>query len=158
MLSAARIKTHPIHPMLVGFPIACWTLSVVADLYAAYTNQLHYFGYYLAAAGCVTALLAAIPGFIDLFGAIPAGHPARAIGWRHAVLNLLALGLFAASVATRPEPAYMSYLAYGTALAGLAVILVSGWLGGTLIYDHRVGVPEGVEDASRATRGGTVPP
>lgn len=150
MLSAARIKTHPIHPMLVGFPIACWTLSVAADLYAAYAEKPHVFGYYLAAAGCVAALVAAIPGFIDLFGAIPAGHPARAIGWRHAVLNLLALGLFAASVATRPAPAYMTYVAYGTALAGIAVLAVSGWLGGTLVYDHRVGVPEAVGDAGKA--------
>ena len=149
MLSAARIKTHPIHPMLVGFPIACWTLSVAADLYAAYAEKPHVFGYYLAAAGCVTALVAAIPGFIDLFGAIPASHPARAIGWRHAVLNLLALGLFAVSVATRPAPAYMSYVAYGTALAGLAVLAVSGWLGGTLVYDHRVGVPEAVGESGR---------
>ena len=142
MKSAARIGTHPIHPMLVGFPIACWTLSVVADLYAAYTDQLHYFGYYLAAAGCVTALLAAIPGFIDLFGAIPAGHPARSTGWRHAILNLVVLGLFAASVALRPEPAYMTHAAYGASLLGVAVLAYSGWLGGTLVYDHHVGVPE----------------
>jgi uncharacterized membrane protein len=142
MKSTARIGTHPIHPMLVGFPIACWTLSVIADLWAAYVDQFHYFGYYLAAAGCVTALIAAIPGFVDLFGAIPAGHPARSVGWRHAILNLIALGLFATSVALRPEPAYTTYAAYGTALAGLAVIAVSGWLGGTLVYDHHVGVPE----------------
>lgn len=142
MRSAARIGTHPIHPMLVGFPIACWTLSVVADLYAAATNDFHYFGYYLAAAGCVTALIAAIPGFIDLFGAIPAGHPARSTGWRHAILNLVALALFAASVGLRPEPAYTTYAAYAASFAGLAVLGVSGWLGGTLVYDHHVGVPE----------------
>lgn len=154
MKSAARIGTHPIHPMLVGFPIACWVLSVVADLYAAYTDQLHYFGYYLAAAGCVTALLAAIPGFMDLFGAIPAGHPARSTGWRHAILNLVVLGLFAASVALRPEPAYMSYPAYVTAIAGVVVLAISGWLGGTLVYDHHVGVPEAhPHDTTRSPMG-----
>lgn len=141
MRSAARIGTHPIHPMLIPFPFACWVLSVVADLYAAYTNGAHYFGYWLAAAGCVTALIAAIPGFIDLFGAIPAGHPARRTGWQHATLNLLALALFAVSVAVRPEPAYTNYIAYGASLAGLVVIAISGWLGGTLVYDHKVGVP-----------------
>ena len=90
----------------------------------------------------MTALIAAIPGFIDLFGAIPAGHPARSIGWRHAILNLVALALFAASVGLRPEPAYITYPAYAASFAGLAVLGVSGWLGGTLVYDHRVGVPE----------------
>lgn len=149
MRSAARIGTHPIHPMLVGFPIACWTLSVVADLWAAYTDQLHDYAYYLAAAGCVTALLAALPGLVDLLGAIPAGHPARRIGWRHGVLNVLALALFAVSVAARPEPGYTNYLAYGTSLAGLAVLMVSGWLGGTLVYDHRVGVPDAASSPSR---------
>ena len=142
MRSAARIGTHPIHPMLIPFPFACWVLSVVADVIAAYRDGSHHFGYYLAAAGCVGALLAAIPGFIDLFGAIPAGHPARRTGWKHAILNLVALGLFALSVAARPSPAYMNYLAYGASFAGLIAIAISGWLGGTLVYDHRVGVPE----------------
>jgi uncharacterized membrane protein len=54
----------------------------------------------------------------------------------------VALGFFALSVAARPEPAYTNYLAYGASFAGLLTIAVSGWLGGTLVYDHRVGVPE----------------
>ena len=142
MRSAARIGTHPIHPMLIPFPFACWVLSVVADLIAAYRDGSHEYAYYLAAVGCVTALLAAIPGLVDLFGAIPAGHPARRTGWKHAILNVLALGLFALSVAARPDPAYTNYLAYGASFAGLIVVAISGWLGGTLVYDHRVGVPE----------------
>lgn len=141
MRSAARIGTHPIHPMLIPFPLACWVLSVVADLYAAATDGPHYFGYYLAATGCVTALLAAIPGLMDLLGAIPAGHPARRVGWQHGILNVLALGLFALSVAARPEPAYMNYLAYGASFAGLIALSIAGWLGGALVYDHGVGVP-----------------
>lgn len=151
MRSAARIGTHPIHPMLIPFPFACWVLSVFADLYAAYKDSGHYFAYYLAAAGCVAALIAAIPGFIDLFGAIPAGNPARRTGWQHAILNLLALAFFAASVALRPEPAYTNYLAYAASFAGLICIAISGWLGGTLVYDHKVGVP-GVE-VGRVERG-----
>ena len=149
MRSAARIGTHPIHPMLIPFPFACWVLSVIADLVAAYSNGSHEFGYYLAAVGCVGALLAAIPGFIDLFGAIPAGHPARRTGWQHAILNLVALGLFALSVAARPEPAFTNYLAYGASIAGLIVIAISGWLGGTLVYDHKVGVPGEGDPAAR---------
>jgi uncharacterized membrane protein len=145
MRSAARIGTHPIHPMLIPFPYACWILSVLADLYAAYTNGPHTFGYWLAAAGCVGALIAAIPGFVDLFGAIPAGNPARRTGWQHATLNLLALALFAVSVAVRPNPAFINYLAYGASIAGLIVLGISGWLGGSLVYDHKVGVP-GVDE------------
>lgn len=148
MRSAARIGTHPIHPMLIPFPFACWVLSVAADLYAAYTNGRHTFAYYLAAVGCVMALVAAIPGFVDLFGAIPAGNPARRTAWKHAILNVLALGLFALSVAARPDPASTNYLAYGASLAGLITIAFSAWLGGTLVYDHKVGVP-GVAEPGR---------
>jgi uncharacterized membrane protein len=55
------------------------------------------------------------------------------------------------SVGLRPEPAYTTYPAYATAFIGLVVLAVSGWLGGSLVYDHHVGVPE-AHDAGRATR------
>lgn len=142
MRSVARIGTHPIHPILVAFPIACWTLGLAADLWAAYTDQLHYIGYYLTVAGCLSAVVAAIPGAMDLYIGVPKDHPARSTGIRHAVVNSLALVLFTASIFLRPEPAFMSYAAYGAAFAGVALLAFGGWLGGTMVYEHRVGVVE----------------
>lgn len=142
MRSVARIGSHPIHPILVAFPIACWTLGLAADLWAAYTDQLHYIGYYLTVAGCITAVIAAIPGSMDLWIGIPRDHPARNVGIRHMVVNVFALVLFTANVLLRPEPAYMSYAAYGASLLGVALLGVGGWLGGTLVYEHKVGVVE----------------
>ncbi len=144
MKSAARVGTHPIHPMLVMFPFAFWVGGFASDLYAAVTNQFHYMGYYLTWAGCVTAVVASIPGLMDLFTAVPAGTGARRTGIRHAILNAVVFVLFVGNIITRPEPGYVTYATYATAGLATILLLVSGWLGGTLVYDHKVGVP-GVE-------------
>lgn len=145
MKSVARIGTHPIHPMLVGFPIALWTASFLADLYAAWKDQFHYFGYYLALAGCIAAVVTAIPGLIDLLGVTQRGTPVRKTAWTHGLLNVGALVLFAISVWLRPGPGYITYGAYVASALGMIVIIISGWLGGALVYDHRVGVPEAAD-------------
>jgi uncharacterized membrane protein len=142
MKSNARVGTHPIHPMLVSFPIAFWTASVLADLWAAWRDQFHYLGYWLAIAGCVAALVAAIPGAIDLYTAVPADSPARRTGVRHAIVNVLALVLFAASVLLRPDAGAITYASWGASLLGILLLSIGGWLGGSMVYDHRVGVPD----------------
>ena len=144
MKSTARIGTHPIHPMLIPFPFALWATSVLSDLYCAVTDKLHYIGYWLAVLGSATAVVAAIPGLIDLLTAVPAGTRARRTGWTHGLLNIAALVLFVVSILTRPDPGTMTYTAYATAILGLILIAISGWLGGSLVYDHKVGVA-GVE-------------
>ena len=142
MRTTMRIGTHPIHPMLIPFPFALWTTSVLADVYCAVTDRLHYIGYYLALLGCVGALLAAIPGAVDWWTSVPSGTEARRTGLRHGVLNVLALVCFAASVYLRPAPEYMTRAAYALAFIGLVLVSISGWLGGSLVYDHKVGVPD----------------
>jgi uncharacterized membrane protein len=88
------------------------------------------------------AVVAAIPGAIDLYTAVPAGSAARRTGVRHGVLNTLVLLLFAASLLLRPDPGAMNYASWATALVAFLILGVSGWLGGALVYDHKVGVPE----------------
>jgi uncharacterized membrane protein len=142
MKSTMRIGSHPIHPMLIPFPFAFWTGSFIADVYAGLRDYFHDVGYILAWAGCVAALIAAIPGAVDLFTSVPAGSAARRTGIRHGLLNVAALVLFAISIAARPSPGAMTYTAYATAALGVLLIGVSGWLGGSLVYDHKVGVPD----------------
>jgi uncharacterized membrane protein len=147
MKSSARIGSHPIHPMLIPLPLGLWTASVIFNLLGGATNlyDLHTVAYYMALAGCLGAVLAAIPGIIDLFSTIPSGTKARSIGTTHGLLNMLALGLFLWSLWLRPSPSLMSYGAYFTAIAGFVVIGISGWLGGDLVYKHRIGVEESTE-------------
>jgi uncharacterized membrane protein len=99
-------------------------------------------------AGVIGALLAAIPGFVDWLSLT--GRAAR-IGTYHMVLNLGAVALFAINwfVRTRvngdsPWPLVLS-------VVGIVGIAVSGWLGGELVYVHRVGVEED-EDVRAAAR------
>ncbi|MFN2400387.1 MAG: DUF2231 domain-containing protein [Gemmatimonadaceae bacterium] len=143
MKSTARIGTHPIHPMLVAFPIGLWVTSFVFDVIGGLLDHdgLHVAAYYMAVAGCIGALAAALPGLIDLLTVIPGGTPTRRTGWIHALLNVAALALFAASVWLRPWPGAMNYPAYLTAAVAVLVLGYSGWLGGSLVYDDKVGVP-----------------
>jgi uncharacterized membrane protein len=147
MKSTARIATHPIHPMLVAFPLGLWTTSFIMNaLGAVWDNYtLHQVAYYMVVTGCIGAVVAAIPGLIDLFTAIPAGTPARRTGYRHAVLNIVALVIWIVSLYARQGGGGMTMTAYITAAIALAVVSIGGWLGGSLVYEHYVGVP-GVEE------------
>src|SRR6185436_4006263 len=77
MYSKAKVLGHPVHPMLVSFPIAFYTATLIAyGVYAATDNRFWFqLGVVANFAGVVTALAAAIPGFIDWAFGIPAGHP-----------------------------------------------------------------------------------
>ncbi|MDQ6829286.1 MAG: DUF2231 domain-containing protein [Gemmatimonadota bacterium] len=144
MLSKARIGTHPIHTMLVAYPLGLWTTAVVFDAVAKLTNRpwLHIPAYYMILAGCVGAVAAAIPGLIDLFGVTQPDSPARRTGWIHALLNISALVIFAFGEYTRHQRHNtISPAGYYTDAIGLVLIAISGWLGGALVYDHKVGVP-----------------
>lgn len=147
MKSTARIGTHPIHPMLVAFPIGLWVTSFAFDVLAGLMDRSawHVAAYYMAVAGCIGALAAALPGLVDLLTVIPGGTPTRRTGWIHGLLNIAALALFAASVWLRPWAGAMTYSAYLTAAIAVLVLGYSGWLGGALVYDAKVGVPEGGE-------------
>ena len=98
MNSKANLGGRPIHPMLVGFPIVLFAATIVLELAHIGTHDASYYRAAMVAniAGVVMALLAAIPGAIDLFS-LPAGSPARATGIRHALLNVLTVALFAIS-------------------------------------------------------------
>ena len=145
MESKARIGKHPIHPMLIPFPLALWTGGFLFDLLGKFSKHPyhHQTAYYMIAVGCIFAVIAAIPGLIDLFGATAEGSEARRIGWTHAALNIAALLVFAYAVYTRHQVRnYINMPGWIAELIGVAIIGVSGWLGGSLVYEHRVGVVE----------------
>jgi nitrite reductase/ring-hydroxylating ferredoxin subunit/uncharacterized membrane protein len=107
-------------------------------------------GWYAAMAGVFGAVLAAIFGAIDLFSVVPPASSARNRGYKHAILNLAALGLFVAIVAYRGSPEVMPN---GTSLllsaVGCALVGASGWLGGTLVYRNQIGVDHRYANAGK---------
>jgi len=156
MPSPASVKGHPIHPMLVVFPIGLWVFSLICDLVS-----LNGWGgpawertaLYTLGGGIMGALLAALPGLVDLLSI--ADPRARRIGVWHMIVNLTAVAVFAVDFWLRvwPEPAPVPPVALS--VLGVLLIGVSGWLGGELVYVHGVAVeaagsrPESVAPAQR---------
>jgi uncharacterized membrane protein len=145
MYTKARIARHPIHPMLVGFPIALYAVTVVALLAHVGTGDPFWYrvALYANVAGVVMAAVAAVPGLIDLVN-LPSYSRARSTGLRHAGFNVLALVLFVGSgsvmyghwrggVLANEVPLVLSLLGLGSTVA-------AGWLGWTLVQTHHVGV------------------
>jgi uncharacterized membrane protein len=158
-----RIKFlgHPIHPMLIVFPLGLLSTAVIFDvLYLATSNaDLATFSFWALAAGLVGGLFAAIFGLIDWM-AIPKGTRARRIGAFHGGGNLVVMLLFAVSFLMRTNrAAYLpDTLPLIVALLGAAIALVTAWLGGELVYRLRVAVDDdaGLDASNSLAREGAV--
>jgi uncharacterized membrane protein len=142
--STAKIGGHPIHPMLIPFPIAFLVGALVSDVVFLITRDAFWASasLYLLGAGIVMALLAAIAGFADFMG----DRRIRALGhaWQHMVGNLLAVAVAFVNFFIRLGDPVTVVLPAGIILSAVvAIILVfTGWRGGDLVYKHRVGIPD----------------
>lgn len=143
MLTRARIAGHPIHPMLVAFPIAFYVSTVVSlFVFLATGNPFwHDVAFYANVAGVVMAGVAAVPGLIDLIG-LERGTAARSTGIRHAGFNVLALLLFTGSAISIYRDTTFGNVTAPIVLGilGLLATVTAGWLGYNLIQTHHVGV------------------
>jgi uncharacterized membrane protein len=145
MESRTKILGHPVHPMLVVFPLGLLGTSVVFDLLRLMTGTGYWseIAFWMIAAGVVSGLISAPFGFIDWL-AIPSGTRASRIGFLHGVGNLFVLMLFALSWWLRWEsPAAPVFAASALSLAGLILAMITGWLGGELVDRLGVGVDDG---------------
>ncbi|MDB4963220.1 MAG: hypothetical protein JWP01_3219 [Myxococcales bacterium] len=153
MKSKARIAGHSIHPMLVGFPIALFTATLGLELAHIGTQDAFYYRAAMIAnvGGVVMALLAVIPGAIDLFG-LPKESAARATGEKHAVLNLLTTALFAVSGGMlyrgwsgyTVDGAYLdAHLPLAFGVVGFVAMATAALLGYAMVQHHQVGVQAG---------------
>jgi len=142
MNTPASVRNHPIHPMLIVFPIALWIFSLVCDIVyhaGSYNPLWKVLAFYSIAGGIIGALLAAIPGFIDYLS-LPGGR-IKKIATTHLVLNLVVTTLFIFNLGIRYNTMPSSdMLGVALSVIGIAVLSVSGWFGGSLVYEHRVGV------------------
>jgi uncharacterized membrane protein len=145
MEARAKILGHPIHQMLIVFPLGLLSTSFFFDVAFVIwkKSELATVSFWMIAAGIAGGLLAAIFGFIDWL-AIPAGTRAKDVGMWHGAANVAVTGIFFASWFLRRSDAANPPLA-SIALSGIAVsiALVAGWLGGELVDRLGVGVSEG---------------
>ncbi|HET7545106.1 MAG TPA: DUF2231 domain-containing protein [Polyangiaceae bacterium] len=146
MYSKAKVLGHPIHPMLVGFPVAFYTGTLVAFIVYAATMDLFWFRLACVVnwAGVGTAALAAVPGLIDWATGIPRSSPAKRTALIHMALNVTSLIVFLISAIVASDHWYMLLPPAGTgiALSALGVLLTvpAGFLGWSLVQDHHVGI------------------
>jgi len=142
--STASVAGHPLHAMLVPFPIAFYAGTFLADLvYGGTANPFWaQMAFWLLTAGFAMSLLASLLGFIDFVGE-PAIR-ALQVAWLHFLGNAL-IGLISA------VDLYLRYVSGAEAgshayvwLSGLVVLILlfTGWLGGQMVYRHRVGIAD----------------
>jgi uncharacterized membrane protein len=146
MASPASIGGHPVHPMLIPFPIALWVFSLIADvIYLWRGNPVwrDWIAFYSLLAGIIGAAAAAVPGLIDWLS-LKDRDVVKIANW-HARLNVIALLIFAAGFYLRTssgsELVGRSYtIPFGLSVLGVILIGISGWLGGELVFRHGVAV------------------
>jgi uncharacterized membrane protein len=140
--STASIAGHPIHPMLVPFPIACFVGTLVTDIAYVKTLDLMWatFSVWLLTAGLVMAGLAAVAGLVD-FIASPRIRQLRP-AWIHVVGNVIAVVLSLVNAFVHSRDGYTAVVPTGITLSAIVVLilLVTGWMGWEMVYRHRVGV------------------
>lgn len=143
MRSRAHIKTHPLHPILVAFPITLLTGTLVFDILGVANEDPdhHRTACHLLIGGVAMAVVAAIPGLIDYIYTVPPESSAKNRASTHAFLNVCMLALFATALVYRlvninPEPMVYLLLEAG----GFISLLIAGWLGGTLVHRNQIGV------------------
>lgn len=138
---------HPFHPALVALPIGAWLLSVafdVASFFADDAELLVRMAFWCIVAGIAGALLAAVFGLLDLL-AIPRGTKAFATAITHMILNLAVVALFAVGVLLRrPDlgTSPVGTVPFVLSLVAAALLGVSGWLGGELVFRYGVRVAD----------------
>jgi|SRR5438552_6433191 len=153
MYSKVKIFGHPIHPMLVAYPIALYTATLVAFIIAAARGDTFWFRVAVVAniGAVIMAVVTALPGFIDWAMGIPNDSPAKDHGLRHMVLNVIALVLFIINAAVHASQWYSAQpdKAWGLVLSVVGVLCTvgAGVFGWTMIQNDHVGIELSPEQA-----------
>lgn len=140
--STLRIGRHPLHPMLIPFPVACFVGVLLTDIAYWRTADVLWadFSAWLVSAGVVLGIVAALAGLVDFLGdrAVRSKPPA----WPHMIGNIVALILATLNMLVHTHDAWTSVVPWGLALslAVVVVIAVTGWLGFSLVHRYGVGV------------------
>jgi uncharacterized membrane protein len=143
--STASIAGHPIHPMLIPFPIAFFVATFLCDLMYWSNGNAGWVTatVWLLGAGLVMAALAAIAGLTDVLGDVQIRNLSTA--WLHAGANVLAVLIELYNWYARFEQGAAAVLPTGLVLSLVVVVILlfSGWKGWEMVYRHRVGVADG---------------
>jgi len=140
-----RLLGHPVHPMLVHFPIVFWSCALVADVVSVITRVpfAAEIAFGALALGCVTGLLAMVAGIVD-FRDVPRECPEHDVSVSHLMAMCSAWLVFLVALALHgyPPKTPVTLAALFASAAGFLVMAYGAWLGGRLVYQYRVGTAE----------------
>lgn len=139
--SRVSILQHPLHPMVVVFPIAFLTFTVVSDAVFWWRGDAFWaqVSFWLCAGGLGMGVLAALLGLADFM--LMKKVRQHVAAWSHMIVGIMVLSLAAANLQLRWDDPADAVLPWGIALSALLALMVSvtGWLGGTLTFRHGIG-------------------
>lgn len=142
MEAKAKLLGHPIHQMLIVFPLGLLATSFFFDIawLVSKRNELAVVAHWMIFAGVISALIAAVFGLIDFLG-IPSGTRAKKVGALHGIGNVVVVALFATSwFVRRDNPGVPATSGIFLSALGVGLALFTGWLGGELVDRHAIGV------------------
>lgn len=146
MESKVKLLGHPIHPMLIVFPLGLLATGVIFDLVHVIRGNTEFatVAFWMIVAGVIGGLLAAAFGLLDWL-AVPRGTRAKSIGLMHGGGNVIVVGLFVVSLLLRyNQPDYAPpSLSIVLELIGAGLALLTAWLGGELVDRLGIGVDAG---------------
>lgn len=144
------LARHPLHPMLVTFPIAFFLGALPADIAFWYTGDAFWarVAVWLIGAGSLMGLLAGVAGTVELL--FVTGIRRRPASWNHFVVAVMLLSVQFINWLLRLSQPEEAVIPLGIYLSGLGAVLVAaaGWMGGNLVFEHQIAV--GGEDEPQA--------
>jgi uncharacterized membrane protein len=151
METPARIHKHPLHPMLVMIPVGLWVFSLICDLaylWGVGNPNWAMVAFYTMMGGVIGAIIAAVPGFIDMFSLPERLQRTAKI---HMSINLAVVVLYLINAWMRLSGVWDVLPVWLSALS-VTLLMVSGWLGGKMVYEHGVALQGTPDPAPRAGR------
>ena len=140
-----RLFGHPIHPMLVHFPIALWSVATAAHVASAagLTGSFDMIAKFANGGGLVMATLAMVPGLLELRNILPQSEAMR-VATRHMMMMATAWFCFllAMMLSISTDPSAAKFGPAACAVVGFLLMGVGGWYGGRLVYEFGVAVKD----------------
>ena len=146
MRSKLNVGGHPLHVIYVDFPIAFWTGSFLADVLYLWRGDLYWFdvAFHLMIAGLAFSVLAASTGLFDYWKTVPPHSDAKSTARTHGLVNGGIVLLYLGNTWLRTSDVVTTgngwWIAFGLSILGVALLVYTGYLGGDLVYNYRMGV------------------
>lgn len=153
MRTPASVAGHPIHPMLIVFPVGLLIFSLICDLISLRTATPETWttvALYTMVGGFIGALVAAVPGVIDFLSL--SDSRIRKIAVLHMALNLIAVTLYAVNIWLRVDSGGNRGAPLLLSVLSVVMLGISGWLGAEMVHKHGVGVDTDAVAAAQAKR------